>query len=221
MRTVAPLLLLAFLAGCPGAPSKADKVPDELRRPKLVTPKVPDRHLYGPVASLKPGQWARYREGDRTVTLAAVATELDRVWVEVIEEGDPRQVSARLVGGDGVVVKAFYGEISKDGQKSTVEPQTLEQGGTIPPPRLGETGRETGEETVTVAGRELKARKVSLRFEDLEGRLTQDVSLWHPDVPPIYAAGEGGGLVRRTAGPLRVELLDFGSDAKPLLELPR
>src|SRR6185295_6163064 len=98
VRKAASMVLFLALAGCPGAASRADKVPDELRRPRLVTPKVPDRHLYGPVAQLRPGQWARYREGDRTVTLAAVATELDRVWIEVIEEGEPRQVSARLVG---------------------------------------------------------------------------------------------------------------------------
>lgn len=221
VKRAAPILLLLALAACPGAASRADKVPDELRRPKLVTPKVPDRHLYGPVAGLRPGQWARYREGDRTVTLAAVGAERDRVWIEVIEEGEPRQVSARLVGPDGVVLKAWYQEISKDGQKSTVEPQTLQQNGTTPAARLAESGRETGVETVTVGSRELKARRVSLRFEDLEGRLTQEVTLWHPDVPPIYAGGEGGGLVRRTSGTSKVELLDFGTDAKPLLEIPR
>jgi hypothetical protein len=217
VRKAAALLGLLALVGCPGASSRADKVPEELRRPRLVTPKVADRHPYGPVAQLKVGQWAKYREGARTLTLAAVAADGDRMWIEVIDEGDPRQVSARLVGPDGVVTKALYAEVSKDGQISAVEPQALEQDVAATPPRLAESGRETGEESVKVGGRELKAKKVAVRFEDLEGRLTQEVTLWHPDVPPIYAAGEGGGLVRRTVGSAAVELLDFGTDAKPIL----
>jgi len=213
-----------MLAGCifgSGASSKATKVPEELKRPRLVAPKLADRHLYGDVAKLRPGQWVTYREGSRTLTLAAVGTAGDKVWLEVIEEGEPRQISARLVSPDGVISKAWYGEIAKDGQKSTVEPQTLEQDGSSAPARLSETGRETGEETVTVAGRELKCQRVQLRFEDLEGRLTQEVTLWNKDVPPIYAGSDGGGLVRRQAGAARVELTAFGDGARPLLDIPR
>ena len=74
---------------------------------------------------------------------------------------------------------------------------------------------------MTVSGRELRARRVSLRFEDLEGRLTRDVTLWHPEVPPLYAGSSDGGLVKRMSGATKVELVAFGSDAKPLLVLPR
>lgn len=223
MRRIFPFLLLA-LAGCifgSGASSKVTKVPEELKRPRLVAPKLPDRHLYGDIARLRPGQWATYREGSRTLTLAVVGVEGDRVWLEVIEEGEPRQISARLVSPDGVIYKAYYGEISKEGQRSTVEPQALEQDGSSAPARLGETGRETGEETVTVAGRELKCQRVGVRFEDLEGRLTQEVTLWNKDVPPVYAGSDAGGLVRRQAGAARVELTGFGEGARPLLDIPR
>ena len=212
------------LAGCifgSGASSKAERVPEEMKRPRLVSPKLSDRHLFGDITKLRPGQWASYREGDRTLTLAAVGVAGDQLWVEVIEEGEPRQISARLVGPDGVVHKAFYGEISKDGQKSTVEPQALEQNSASIPARLSESGRETGEEPVVIAGRELKAHRVRLRFEDLEGRLTEEITLWHKDVPPIYAGTDAGGLVRRQAGSTRVELLNFGDDARPLLDIPR
>jgi hypothetical protein len=218
-----PLLLLA-LAGCifgSGKSSKVTKVPEELKRPRLVSPKLPDRHLYGDITRLRQGQWATYREGGRTLTLAVVGQAGDRVWIEVIEEGEPRQISARLVSPDGVITKAYYGEIAKDGEKSTVEPQTLEQDGSSAPPRLGETGRESGEETVTVAGRELNCKRVQVRSEDLEGRLTQEVTLWHKDVPPIYAGSDAGGLVRRQAGGAKVELTAFGEDARPLLDIPR
>lgn len=224
MRQWIASLLLPFLAGClfgSGESSRVEKVPEDLQRPRVVVPKAPDRHFYGVVSKLKPGQWTTYREGGRTLTLAVVASEGDALWIEVVDEGEPRQVSARLVGPDLVVRKAFYGELWKDGRKSTAEPQPLDQTDAPDASRLSETGRETGEETVTVSGRELRARRVVVRFEDLEGRLTQEVTLWHPDVPPLYAGSGEGGLVRRTSGKTRLELVAFGNDARPLLDRPR
>jgi hypothetical protein len=224
MRRIHLALLLLSQAGgvsgCGGEASRVERVPDELRRPRLVAPRVADRHLYGDVTKLRPGQWASYREGDRSFTLAAVAVEGDRVWIEVIEEGDPRQVSARLVGPDGVVHKAYYGEISKDGGRSSVEPQPLGQNGASSAPKPNEAGRETGEETVTVAGRELRVQRITARFEDLEGRLSREVTLWHKDVPPIYAGSEAGGLVRRQTAASTIELSGFGADARALIALP-
>ena len=220
MTRVFALGILAALIGCSsGAASKVEKVPDDLQRPRIVAPKVPDRHAYGDITKLRPGQWASYKEGERHFTLAAVAAAGDSMWIELIEEGDPRLVSARLVGPDGVVRKAFYGEISKDGTRSSVEPQTLEQDG-APPEGLRESSRETDQETVKVAGRELTAQRVSVRYEDLEGRIIREVTLWHKDVPPVYAGTDAGGLVRRTRATTTVELTGFGSDAKPLLNLP-
>ena len=224
MRRGVLLLFLPGLAGClfgGGESSRVETVPVDLRTPHLVVPKTPDRHPYGDVAKVPKGAWATYREGGRLLTLAAVATEGDAVWIEVADDGEPRQVSARLVGPDGVVRKAYYGELSRDGRKSAVEPQPLEQADGAETPRLSETARETGEESVVVSGKELRARRVSLRLEDLEGRLIQEVSLWHPNVPPIYAGTGDGGLVRRKTGETVVELVDFGTDARPLLALPR
>jgi hypothetical protein len=221
MIKVLALGMLAALVGCSsGAASKVEKVPDELRRPRVVAPKVPDRHAYGDITKLRPGQWASYKEGERSFTLAAVGVSGDSMWIELIEEGDPRLVSARLVSPDGVIRKAFYGEIAKDGTRSSVEPQTLEQNGTTSAEGLRESSRETDQETIKVAGRELTAQRVSVRYEDLEGRLIREVALWNKDVPPVYAGTDAGGLVRRTRATTTVELTGFGSDAKPLLILP-
>jgi hypothetical protein len=213
--------MTAALIGCSsGAASRVEKVPEDLQRPRVVAPKVPDRHAYGDITKLRPGQWASYKEGERDFTLAAVAAAGDSMWIELIEEGDPRLVSARLVGPDGVVRKAYYGEISKDGARSAVEPQTLEQDGSTSAEGLRETSRESDQETVKVAGRELTAQRVSVRYEDLEGRLLREVTLWHKDVPPVYSGSDAGGLVRRTRATSTVELTGFGSDAKPLLNVP-
>lgn len=224
MRRLRPLLFLPWLGGClfgGGESSRVETVPVELQNPRVVVPKAPDRYAYGDVSKLRAGAWATYREGGRLLTIAVVAVEGDASWVEVIDEGEPRQVSARLVGADGVVRKAYYGEIPKDGRRSAVEPQPLEQTDLPATPRLSETGRETGEESVVVSGRELRARRVTLRFEDLEGRLILDVSLWHKDVPPVFAGSADGGLVRRKTGDAVVELVEFGADARPLLQIPR
>jgi hypothetical protein len=224
MRRFLPLWALSALAGClssGGEASRVEKVPEDLRRPRVVAPKVADRHAFGDVTKLRPGQWATYREGERTFTLAAVAAAGDSLWIELIEEGDPKLVSARLVGPDGAIRKAFYGEISKDGSKSTVEPQPLEQDGGSGAVSLRETSRETDEEKVTVAGRELTAKRVSIRSEDLEGRLIREVTLWHPDVPPVYAGSEAGGLIRKTTATSTVDLAAFGTDAKPQLDIPK
>jgi hypothetical protein len=223
MRRVGPLAVLPFLAGClfgGGHSSRVEVVPEELQHPRIAVPRVPDRHPYGDVSKLRPGAWASYREGGRLLTLAAVGAEGDALWIEIVEDGEPRQVSARLVGPDGVVRKAYYGEVSKDGRKSAVEPQVLEQADGAAPAKLSESGRELGEETVVVGGKELRARRVSVRFEDLEGRLIQEVTLWHKDVPPIYAGTDDGGLVRRKTGSTIIELVDFGNDARPLLTIP-
>ena len=50
MNRVLVFGILAALAGCSsGAASKVEKVPEELRRPRVVAPKVPDRHAYGDI----------------------------------------------------------------------------------------------------------------------------------------------------------------------------
>src|SRR5262245_57038805 len=216
-----PLLSMFFLlAGCGGHASRIEKVPEEIRRPRVVAPRVPDRHPFGDVNKVRPGQWATYKDGERTFTVEAVAPQGDSLLVELIEEGDPRLVSARLVSPDGVVRKAYYGEISRDGAKTTIEPQTLAQDSSTGS-GAKESSREVDEETVTVAGKELKCRRISLRFEDLEGRLTREVTLWHKEVPPVYAGSGDGGLVRRTTATSTLILTGFGDDAKPLLELPK
>ena len=217
------LLGVPLLGGCflfpSGESSRVQDVPEGLKQTRIVAPAVSDRHLYGDVTKLSAGQWARYREDGVVLTLSVVGKDAEGVWVEVVEEGDPRAVSARLVTPGGIVKKAFYGEVSKDA-KTAAMPQALRQW-TAPASAPRETSRESSEEPCSVGGRPLAARRIRIRSEDDDGRLVEEVSLWHPDVPPLYAGSDAGGLVRRQSGPRRVELLDFGTGAKPLLEVPR
>jgi hypothetical protein len=43
--------------------------------------------------------------------------------------------------------------------------------------------------------------------------------LWHPEVPSIYEGSELGGLVRRKSAARTIELLAFGTDARPIVVL--
>jgi hypothetical protein len=207
------MLLLGLAAGCGGAASIVDDVPDELRRTRAVVPATGDRHLYADPSEVEIGRWATYREAGRTFTLAVAGREPDGTWVEVVEDGT---ASARLVSPDGSVLKAYYQEPGAPAQ-----PQPLDQRPAPGMPKRTETSRETGDEKVKVGARELVARRLRIRSEDLEGRLCEETWLWHPDVPPIYAASELGGLVGRVASAGKVVLLVFGAGARPAVERPR
>lgn len=218
MREIAAAVaLISALVGCGGGEvSRVVEVPPGLRQVTRVIPAVPDRYPYGDPSRLKVGQWARYAEGDRTFTLAAVAKEGDDVWVEVVEEGEPREVSARLVAPGGAVKKALFREIAKDGP-SDIVPQPLEQAAR-PPLRPAVEGSREGERvTVKVEGRELACRqRITWWTGEADGRRQMESSLWHPDVPPIYEGSDLGGLVRRKSLDRAIELLAFGTDARPL-----
>lgn len=209
------VLCMLLLSGCGGAASVVDEVPPDLRRTTAVVPAAGDRHSYADPSAVEPGRWATYREGGRTITLAVVGRETDGTWVEVIENGETRAASARLVAPDGAVLRAWYQEPGAPAQ-----PQAIDQRPAPAAPRTTETSREAGEEKVKVGGRELVARRVRIRSEDLEGRIAEETWWWHPDVPPLYAGGEQGGLLRRSSAAGTVDLLDFGAGAKPAVERP-
>lgn len=202
----------AFPAGCGGASSVVDEVPPELRATRGVVPAVGDRHPWADPSGVEVGRWATYREGTRVLTLAVAGRDAEGTWVEVVDDAG---ASARLVAPDGAVLKAFHQEAGGPAQ-----PQTLDQRAAPPEPRRTETSRETGEETVKAGARELVARRVRIRSEDLEGRRVEETWLWHPDVPPLWAGGEQGGLVRRASPAGTVELVDFGAGRAPAVKRP-
>jgi hypothetical protein len=216
LAALVPALLLSGCFLLPGSSedSRVEDVRPELKRTRLVLPSVPDRFPYGDPAKVAAGAWARYRIGERTLTLAVVGKEGDAAWVEEIEEGEPRQVKAQLVAPDGRVLKAFYGEVARDGARTAVEPVPLDQA--EPQGRL-EWGTAKSPERVKVGARELEATPVFKRTVDLEGRILEEVSHWSQAVPPLYASHAAGGLVRLRSPKGEAVLEDFGGDARPLL----
>ena len=208
-------LCMVLLCGCGGAASVVEEVPPELRRSTAVIPAAGDRHPYADPTAVAPGAWATYREGGRTVTLAVAGREAEGTWVEVIEDGEVRAASARLVAADGTVLRAWYQEPG-----AAAQAQPLDQRAAPAAPRRTETSRETAQEKVKIGARELVASRVRIRSEDLEGRISEETWWWHPEVPPLYAGGEQGGLVRKVSAAGTIELLDFGAGAKPAVERP-
>ena len=199
-------------ASCGGASSVIEEVPPDLRRTTSVVPPLADRWPYADPSGVEPGRWAKYRDGDRTFTLAVAGRAPEGTWMEVVEEG---VVSACLVADDGAVLKAWFQEPGGPPRE-----QPLDQRAAPATPKRTETSREVGEEKVRVGARELTARVVRLRLEDLEGRLVKETWVWHPDVPPLHAGSELGGLVRRETSRGKVELLDFGAGAAPAIKRP-
>lgn len=208
------MLLPLVLGGCFWGGGQASRVEDLSANPGRLASalaSVPDRHPYGDPAGYRAGQWATYREGNRTITIAVTGEEAGALWVELIEEGEPRLVSARLTAKSGEVLRAFGGEAG-----GAAAPQRLIQA--APPAARGEETESMKDGTVTVDGHPLACRTLTRRTEDLEGRVREEVSVWSPAVPPLYAGGPHGGLVRRGAG---LELLKFGADARPSLQIPK
>lgn len=184
-----------------------------------VTP-VPEFHTSDRLEGIPVGSWVRYRitrDGQAAVlTLGAVSAEPDALWVEVVEDGDPRRHSLRRITFDGRVTRARCREVAADGRQSETAEQPVTQGGV---PLATPEGEVTESPTrAELQGRVLEATERRLVFRDealgTEQRVTE---IWARDVPPIYEGREEGGLVRRTGAAASVELVEFGAGYRPLL----
>ena len=215
-RMVRFVPLVFLLQGCMlfsgGDPSYVGDVPEELRRQEIHVPEVYDFHPYGDVTVLRTGDWCTYQVGEVTLTLAVTGKDADGTWVEVIEEEDPRTVSARWVGPDGFVQRALYRVLPEE----RVHPQQLAQA-----PVEAEAEYETIEvkpkpTTLEFEGQSFPGTLVTEVREDWDGRRSIIKSWWSKEVPRVFDGSEHGGLVRQEG----VQLLRFGRDAKPLVPRP-
>jgi hypothetical protein len=210
---ILPVLLICLQCSCmlfaTGRPSHVAEVKETMKDSDEHVPEVDDVHPFGGVSGIGIGAWATYQVDGRTITLAAVAAEGEDVWIEVIDEAEPRSVSARLVSPHGEVLKAFFRLLS-DG---AVHEQKLCQTPAKRKKHLEEVDREVRDEEVKVGERTLAAKRVTIVWEDLDGRQTTEEALWSAEVPGLFEGSEFGGLVQRG----EIRLLRFGVDAKPLI----
>lgn len=210
-----------LLAGCVlGSGESSRTVPPDSERTAYrpaVSP-VSDRHTSDRLEGIAPGAWVRYRvvrDGQATLlTLGAVSAESDALWIEVVEEGDPRRHSLRRVTFDGRVTRARCREVAGDGRTSEVAEQPVILGGEPRPAPEGEVSESTGR--IEVDGRAVEAtiRRIVLRDEAL-GKEQVETEAWSTHVPALYEGREEGGLVRRSAGNVTMELTAFGTAYEP------
>ncbi|MBI2931900.1 MAG: hypothetical protein HYY16_09630 [Planctomycetes bacterium] len=220
------MLCSAAALGCSFAPGSRSGRIDPAAEPRApMPPPLTDQHEFAPPEALQAGQWARYRvvrdDVEHELTLGVAARDGDRVWLEVVEEGDPRRASLRVVAPDGHIEKAFFREARAKGDPSVVVPQPLTQADPLPAIAPAEPVPSiAGQETV--GGRSLTVILERLIFRDEElGREYQEEHVWSPDAPVLYAASEHGGLVRRQTAREKISLIEFGGDYKACIEAPR
>lgn len=214
---------VAALNGCflfsSTAASTAGDVPDEL---KVWTPHIPDvadRHAGGAIEGLKPGQWVRYLvkrpSGDIRLAIGVLSIETDRAWIEWVEEGESRLASARLVSKEGRVLKALFREIGPRGTSTVYEQKIVQSSDDDAPVPSEET---TEKRELDLLGTKQNVVVVRLVFRDeVLGRSETDETTWCAALPGLYASGPHGGLVRRTRERLSVEILESGTDYKPVI----
>jgi hypothetical protein len=127
-----PLLLL--LNGCfsCGTGSHVQEVDPGLKVYRPSVPVLADVHTSARLDLVTPGTWVRYRlsmdGSETTITLGAVRVEEKSLWVEVVEEGDPKKASLRRIGFDGRVTSARFQEIPASGPPSEIADQPVSPG---------------------------------------------------------------------------------------------
>ncbi len=229
MRWTAFPAALLLLSGCflfsSGPRSRTGDTPEDLQKTRPVIPPTWDVFPYGDPARLQPGEWARYRVTEKgashEITMGVGARNAAGLWIEVVEEFETRRASAQLVAADGAVSKAYYREIPRQGSAGPAYEQERKQ--YVPPsdPTLSERSRTTDRRDLAVGNRTLPVVEVKVAFEDMSGRRMEEEWIWSAGVPQLFAGGELGGLVRKKTAAQSVELLDFGTGYKLVVDIPR
>jgi hypothetical protein len=224
VKPIAAAAALVLLGGCfifsTGRVSNVVRAPDDLRVTRPHVPDVSDLHPFGR-DGLKAGQWARYavhREaGDSILRIGVIRIDGDRIWIEIVEEN---RASARLVGPDGTVEKAYFREVGSTGP-GDLYPQKIVQRSDTPDPAAAEETTEEREVEILGTKRKATVATAIVRDEAL-GRSEVEVTTWS-DVPGLYASSRFGGLVHRKSEheKLTVELIELGEGYAPIIADPK
>ena len=221
MKRISPaLILLVCGALACGTGSHVQPVNPDLKVYRPAVPPLDSRHSSSKLDRVAPGTWARYHVAsdgnEATVTLGAVRVEGKSLWVEVVEEGDPRKASLRRITFAGEVASARYQEIPASGAPSEVADQPVSPGvdpGSLrgPPARVKEEKR-----MIKVGDRTIEAKVYRKVYRDeAVGREYEEEEAWSTEVPPLQEnleiAGETAGLIYRKTPSGAVDLVDWGT----------
>ena len=229
MKRICFPALLLLLNGCfaCGTGSHVQPVDPGLKVHQPTVPALPDRHLSTRLDLVAPGTWVRYRQSkdgyETTVTLGAVRTEDQSLWVEVVEDGDPKKASLRRIAFDGRVLEARFREIPSSGPPSEIADQPASPGPDDEPSRVAPSGAKDEKKTLTVGARSVEARVFQRVFRDESvGREHAEEEAWSKDVPPLLEDleidGAVTGLVYRKAPALSNVLVEWGTGYTPLIK---
>lgn len=228
MKRFSPALLL-FLNGCfsCGTASHVQPVDPNLTVYRPAVPPLADRHPSSRLDLVTPGTWVRYhltKDGNETtLTIGAVRVEDKSLWVEVVEEGDPRKASLRRISFEGEVLSARYQEIPASGPRSEIADQPLTPAPDIlrdDPASVTEDKKslKVGNGTLDV----IVFRKVYR--DDSIGREYEEEEAWSKEVPALLeylAVGDppgATGLVHRKTKTESVKLVDWGTGYAPAIK---
>lgn len=227
MKRICFPALLLFLNGCfsCGTGSRVEEVDPGLKVYRPAAPPLGDRHSSGRLDLVSPGTWAAYRvsrDGNETaITWGAVRKEGDSLWVEVVEEGDPRMVSLRRIAFDGEVLSARYQEIPASGPASEVADQPVSPGGDAPRGQAAQTVES--KKKIKVGERSVEATVYRKLYRDESvGREYEVEEAWSVDAPPILEhleiGGRPAGLVSRKSPAASIALVDWGTGYAPKIK---
>ncbi|HKS16059.1 MAG TPA: hypothetical protein VJU16_02045 [Planctomycetota bacterium] len=222
-----PLLLL--LNGCfsCGTGSHVQPVDPGL---KLYQPSVPalgDRHGSSRLDRVAPGDWVRYRlsinDSETTITLGAVRVEGNALWVEVVDEGEPKKASLRKIEFDGRVTSARFREVPASGPPSETADQPVSPTSEMETAPGTSASSKEEKRSLSVGARSVEAVVYRRVFRDESvGREHAVEEAWSKDVPPLFEDLEIDeavtGLVHRKSPSSSIALVEWGTGYTPLIK---
>ena len=216
---LAPLALGGCFLFSSGPSSEVGRTPEELRRIRDHIPPVYDYFAYGPVYQARVGQWVKYNieEGGTSseVTLGVSDRTEEGTWVEIVQE---ESVSAQLVSGENLVLKAYLRIPDSDKGRAEIFSQEIIQGRAHPNEQGLSGDRTETKREAEVAGISLSVVEVEIEEEDFHGRISTERSSWSSEIPVLYAGNSIGGMVAFSSPAKTMTLIGFGEEYNPRMK---
>jgi hypothetical protein len=136
-------------------------------------------------------------------------------WVEIVQE---ESVSAQLVSGDNLVLKAYLRIPDSDKGRAEIFSQEIIQGRAHPNEQRLSGDRTETKRDAEVAGISLSVVEVEIEEEDFNGRISTERSSWSSEIPVLYAGNSIGGMVTFSSPTKTMTLIGFGEEYTPRMK---